>query len=202
MGLPVGQRVVVRPPPGSEVNQSVVNALRGSGFEVRGLGMARPGDGPTAGESAGPQLWMGERNILSYGSFPPALAVVAALLGAGATLGTAEGYLTGTLTYAALWIVGSAILALFIWWRYGRLFESEIVLAAVAPASGSPRPDGVPGRPGRAVRVSWRAGRVESLLQSGHRSFRQVLDCPPPLIGDLAAMIRATGGSPATSPAA
>jgi hypothetical protein len=112
------------------------------------------------------------------------------LLGAGFALGTLETYLAGSLVYGLLWVLGAATLGAAFWYRYGRSFESEVIVAAVRiPSSTGSRDRIARGTTGPPV-VVCQAGRVRSVLHGGHRTVVEVLDCPIPLTRLLALAVK------------
>lgn len=188
--LPISQTVPVPATSESSSVEAAVGALRASGFRVTPF----PQD---AGTSARPPNGgaVGERNVRVGPTSSFGIQSVAALVGAGFVLGTLEAFIASSILYALPWVLGALFVAFVFWLRFGRSFVSEVIVVRWRPAP-LPVPSGpspvVPGSPA----LVWQAGRVRSLLHGGRRAAFRVIDCPAPLVQDLADAVRRFGLTP------
>ena len=202
--FPVGQSVPLGP---REVDVALTTAedtLRNLGFRVsdaatRGSGRPPPGKPP----NGGPPVRVAERAIRRGPIYRPALHAILALMGAGLVLATVETYLAGPLVYSVPWVLGAGVLSLGLWFRYGRTFESDVIVAMIRGSRGAKELAGAEG----AREVVWQAGRVRSVLHGGQRTAVKVIGCHPvqmrelvQAIGTFVTRVRSVP-APAVSPA-
>lgn len=98
-------------------------------------------------------------------------------------MGVLESVLAGSVVYALPWVLGTLGIAYLFWLRFGRTYESEVIVvamdgAAVAPERQMPSAE-------EASSVTWRAGEVLSVLHGGQRTAVAVAACPPWLLREL-----------------
>src|SRR5208282_811884 len=187
--LPVGQKVPVPLQTRDKVVSAVSSAVGLGGFTLveSSLGQS-PGSGTALPLGDAGELYA-ERNVRRVATGRPVRASIAVLVGAGAALGGLDAYVVGSVILAAPWVAAGVFVALFLWLRYGRSYESEVVaVALLAPAAMPPGPaDGAP--PSDLSAVVWTAGRVRSITYAGARTAVAVVDCPVSLMEALARMV-------------
>lgn len=180
--FPVGQSVPLGP---REVDVALTTAedtLRDLGFRVsdaasRGPGRTPPREPPNGGTP----VRVAERAVRRGPIYRPALHAILALMGAGLVLATVETYLAGPLVYSVPWVLGTGMLSLGLWFRYGRTFESDVIVALVRGGRGAKELTGTEG----PREVIWQAGRVRSVLHGGQRTAVKVIGCHPVQMREL-----------------
>jgi hypothetical protein len=181
----VGQSVLLGDRTMESARSMVRDVLRGRGFRVNSLpaGLLSRSGGSSPTETRLVQV--AERNVRRGPTNPPTLHAILALVGAGLVLGILDTILAGAVIYVTPWIAAAAAVSLALWLRYGRTFESDVIIAAVRDTSGTS--GGTPGAKGQVVspEVFLEAGRVLSVVHGGKRTAVQTLDCPPPHIREL-----------------
>jgi hypothetical protein len=189
LGLPVGQKVPVPLWAQEKVVSAVSNAMGMGGFAiVQSSLLTSPGANGALHPGESGELYA-ERNVRRVATRRPVRASIAVLVGAGAALGGLDAYVVGAVILAAPWVAAGVFVALFLWLRYGRSFESEVVaVVLLAPgASTSGATDGAPSvEPSSAL---WTAGRIRSVSFGGTRLAVEVVDCPVSLMETLARMV-------------
>lgn len=171
------------------VTESVTKLLNASlcegGFLVRAI---PPSSSPRARDPR-PALQglfqLAERDIERGPTSGATLEFFLALLIAGIALGTFETLLAGSVVFGFPWAVGALLIGLAFWYRYGRSFESEVIVAAIRLPSGERPGDPATGGTPRPPVVVWQAGRLRSELHGGRRIATRVLDCPVPLARNM-----------------
>ena len=188
LSLPVGQRVLVPFAPDEMVSTAVSTAVKAGGFTIVEPRRARRGTKAPPGPET--HLLSAERAVRRVATDSPMRVSLVAMVAAGVGLGALEAYLFGGAQYAVPWCLGGLALAGLLWWRYGRTYESEVIVVSVSAAPNSGR--GASESTGTITRrlVTWSAGRVRSLLFSGTRTAVAVKDCPVPLMEALAGAVR------------
>jgi hypothetical protein len=182
--LPVGQSVVLRGVAPDRALDEIRDLLGADGFRVD-LYPAADGGAPSR-----TSVGIAERHVRVGPTSAAGIESVAALMGAGLTLGTIEGLLTGNLAYALPWVLGGIVLSVVFWARYGRTFDSEIIVVQIRPGSApAGATDVARSGPGVGSAV-FSAARVRSDLHGGERAAVRVIDCPQPLILELASAVR------------
>jgi hypothetical protein len=165
----------------------VRDVLREHGFRVTPRAPGLPQRTIDATVPQEDQGQVAERNVRRGPTNPPALHAMLALGGSGLAFAVIEVLLGGTLIYVAPWVVAALALVFFIWLRYGRTFESEVIVATVRLTSET----SVPGFEGAvSPEVALEAGRVLSMLHGGERTAVQVVDCPPPHVRELVSVVQ------------
>jgi hypothetical protein len=182
--LPVGQRVVLRGVEPDRALEEIRSLLDADGFRVD-LYPAADGGGPTA-----TSVGIAERHVRVGPTSAAGIESVAALLGAGLTLGTIEGLLTSNVVYALPWVLGGMVLSFVFWARYGRTFDSEIIVVQVRPSATPGEGPAVAAVDAVAGSAVFSAARVRSDLHGGERAAVRVIDCPQPLVLELASAVR------------
>ncbi len=160
---------------------AISNAVEWGGFTVveSSLGTAL-GSGNPVGPGEPGELYA-ERHVRRVAAGRPVRASIAALVGAGAALGGLDAYVVGSMILAAPWVAAGVFVALFLWLRYGRSYESEVVGVALLPPEA--------GSPGEQPGVVWTAGRIRSVTLGGSRAAVEVVDCPVALMEALSRMV-------------
>ncbi len=189
LALPVGQKVPVPLRAQKRVVSAVSNAVRMAGFAIvqsslptspGASGALRPGESG---------VLYAERNVRRVATQRPVRASIAVLVGAGAALGGLDAYVVGAVILAVPWVASGVFVALFLWLRYGRSYESDVV-AVVLLEPGSSTPDTTGGASsGERSSALWTAGRVRSVTFAGTRMAVGVVDCPVSLMETLARMV-------------
>jgi len=179
--LPVGQKVPARVQTREKVISAISNAVELGGFTVveSSLGSSQASGNPFGPSEPG-ELYA-ERNVRRVAAGRPVRASIAVLVGAGAALGGLDAFVVGAVILAAPWVAAGVFVALFLWLRYGRSYESEVV--GVALLSGGAA------SPGELLSVVWTAGRIRSVTFGGSRTALEVVDCPVSLMEALSRMV-------------
>jgi len=186
--LPVGQRVPVPPAPDETVSSAVSVAVEERGFFVVETRLVRRPEGAAPGTGA--RLLSAERSVRRVATDTSMRVSLGALMAAGAGLGALEAYLFGGAQYAIPWCLGGLALAGLLWWRYGRTYESEVIVVSVSAPPAANRATSEPTGTGAREHVAWSAGRVRSILFGGSRTAVGVKDCPVPLMDALTGAVR------------
>ena len=186
--LPVSQRVQVPPRPPEAVALAVSTAVKEGGFTVVESPRARRSEGTVP--AAGDRFVFAERSVHRVATDAAMRVSLGSLIGAGVGFGALEAFLFGGAVVALPWCLGGLGLAGLIWWRYGRTYESEVIVVSVsAPQEEDPRSsDPTAAGPRRHVALS--AGRVRSVLFGGTRTAVGVKDCPVRLMEALTRVVR------------
>ena len=179
IALPVGQRIGGGGRAPAELVAAVTEALVAEGF--RAETPLRPEPAPPAA------VVVAERNLRRVQMQPAMRAAVWVLAASGAAIGVLDALIIGTWVILPLWFVAFALVGFLLWLRYGRRYESEMVLAIAVPTP--------PGGPAADLLLS--AGRVRSLGYDGARTPIEVVDCPVPLMEGLASVVRRVRASAA-----
>jgi hypothetical protein len=186
--LPVGQWVSV---PDHSQASFVGAASRGVAverFTIVESSLAQGADRAALGRASGSLV--AERNIRRAETSVPMRMSMVVLLAAGVALGALDAYVVGTVILATPWVGTGGAIALYMWFRFGRSYESEVVTVAIlAPAAVS---DARPGTDStkEPTRLLWTAGRVRSVNFDGVRTAVEVVDCPVSLMEAIGRMIR------------
>lgn len=135
------------------------------------------------------EVQIAERNLRRGPTNPPALHAVLALVGAGLVLGILETYLAGSVVYALPWVVATLAFSLVLWLRYGRTFESDVIVATARDTSEASDRSLAAAGPVVSPEVFLEAGRVQSALHGGKRIAVRLLDCPPAHIRELVSVV-------------
>jgi hypothetical protein len=131
-----------------------------------------------------------ERSVKRVATDTTMHVALVGLVAAGVGLGALEAYLFGGAQYAIPWCLGGLALAGLLWWRYGRTYESEVIVVSVSVPLLQNHDTSEPTGTVRREEVSWSAGRVRSILFGGTRTAVSVKDCPVPLMEALAGAVR------------
>ncbi len=188
LSLPVGQRVPVPLAPGVAVSSAVSTAVEEGGFTVVGDRLLQSPNGDRLGAET--HLLSAERSVRRVATDTPMHVALGGLMGAGVGLGALEAYLFGGPQYAIPWCLGGLALAGLVWWRYGRTYESEVIVVSVSSPPTQEREPAATTGAGAGENVAWSAGRVRSILFGGTRTAVGVKDCPVPLMEALSGVVR------------
>ncbi len=185
--MPVSKRVLLATSHPPTLRTAVTKALASGGFAPIAASPGARGEGgelPVQGEIE-PQY--GERRVRRTATSSSTRASMAVLIASGALLGLLDAFVVGSAILLIPWLGVGVGAAGFIWLRYGRTYESEVI--AVAPAlttSASDDPVDSSGSPA----LVWSVGRVRSVGYAGSRTAVGVPDCPVSLIDTLTAVAR------------
>ncbi len=116
-----------------------------------------------------------ERDPVGAPMSPMGKLSVYTLLGAGIGLGIFDAIVVGAPLVAIPWGLGAVAVAALFWYRYGRGFESDVVVSVF-------RPDG---------RLIWFGGRVRSDVRAGDRVGYAAV-APPRLGREMGTLTRET----------
>lgn len=184
----VGQSVALRAVPAGRALAQAEETLRERGFRVSPPASSAVAKASGGAGSEGVTVRVAERDVRRGPMDRPVVEAVVALLGGGIVLGVVETLLAGTPFYAGPWVLGAALVSLALWLRYGRTFESDVIVALVrarVDAGGSGGEDLASARPASPVEVLWQTGRVRSVLHGGRRIAVRVIECHPVQVREL-----------------
>jgi len=187
--LPVGQKVSAAGRSWEALVQGILSALGGSDFKVveSTLGSA-PGNHGAGDGSAGELL--AERKVRQVGAGASMRLSIAVLVGAGVGLGALDMYIAGSVVYAVPWIALAGLGAFLLWFRYGRMYQSEVMAVEVTFRPAAQGPAGSEPSHDRTAEVAWRVGRIRSVAYAGSRAAVDVEDCPVALMDALVRAVR------------
>ena len=188
LALPVGQRVPMPSATGEAVTSAVSTAVEERGFTVVETRHAERPEGVPPGSEA--RMVSAERAVRRVPTDSRMRVSLSALTAAGVGLGALEAYLFGGAQFAIPWCLGGLALSGLLWWRYGRTYESEVIVVVVAGSPGLERAVSESTGPRRREDVAWSAGRVRSILFGGTRTAVGVKDCPVQLMEALGGVVR------------
>jgi hypothetical protein len=137
----------------------VRGALADQGF-VLGVGDV-PGYSPPVGQHgpAAPVLLLGERNLRTDVTDISTLTTLFIVLLGGGVLGVLDSVVTRSVLAIPLWLAGFGAFALILWAAFGRVYQSDVIVALIRVRRSSvTAADSVTGR----VEVVWFAGKVRS----------------------------------------
>jgi hypothetical protein len=174
------------PHPVTESVTRLLNAsLQGGGFLVSAMPSplgARADESRPAFQGL---FQLAERDIERGPTSGATLEFFFGLLVAGIALGIFETLLAGSVVFGLPWAVGALLIGLAFWHRYGRSFESEVIVATIRLPSSERPGDRTTGGTTRPPVVVWQAGRLRSELHGRRRIATRVLDCPTPLARNM-----------------
>jgi hypothetical protein len=173
--LPVGQRVRGSGRGSEALVEAARSALAAQGF--RSVTPTRSDPTPLR------PIVVAERELHRVRMQPSMRVAVWVLVGAGALIGVLDSLVVGTWALLLLWLAAFGLVGFLLWLRYGRQYESELVLAVAIAATE-------PGRDPGGADLVIRGGRVRFIGFDGARTPTEVVDCPVPLMDALAAAVR------------
>ena len=174
--LPLRQEVTlpVRPPP--QVFDAIRSVLSDAHFEILTFVVPAPPDGGEAGWAGFRAV--GERALKAAPMSAAGKVSVYTLLAAGIGLGIFDAVAIGVWWVALPWSLGALCVAALTWYRYGRGFESDVVVVTIRPAVGAGGPT-----------VVWMGGRVRSDVRAGDRTANSA-SAQPRVARDLGTLVR------------
>ncbi len=170
--LPVGQRVEGGGRTPDALVAAATDAFTAEGFQP---------ETPLRAERPPVPVVVAERNLRRVAMQDSMRVTIGVLVAAGAAIGILDALVIGTWAILALWLAIFGLVAALLWLRYGRQYETEMVIgvAVAAARDGAPSSD-----------LLLTAGRVRSIGFDGARTAIQVVDCPLALTESLAAAVR------------
>ncbi len=175
--LPLRQELNLPPTPPAQVFEAVRTVLTSGGFEI--LSFATPPLTDAGGDPWSDFRAVGERALKAAPMSVAGKVSVYTLLGAGLGLGIFDAVAIGVWWVAVPWALGALCVALLTWYRYGRGFESDVVVVTIRAAA----------RAGEGPTVVWIGGRVRSDVRAGDRSANSAT-AQPRVARDLGTLVR------------
>jgi hypothetical protein len=180
--LPIRKDVRVPVVPWPQVADAVRATLRAAGFDVI-VGLERPD--PASVRAGRPHRFraIAERGRMGAPMTPASRLSVYTLLGAGIGLGIFDAVAVNDAVLALPWAIGGITVAVLLWYRYGRSFESDVVVVvlrgALSPTGELPA----------GASLAWLAGHVFSEVRAGDRIGHRT-EAPPRLAGEVVRLIQ------------
>ena len=172
LALPLRQEIPLEARPWAEIVGPLRSVLDGAGYDL--VSVAEPDLGPAGAPGRRPLEVVAERDPVGAPMSPTGRLSVYTLLGAGIGLGIFDALAVGAPWVAGPWAAGAIAVTILFWYRYGRGYESDVVVAVY-------RPDG---------RMIWFGGRVRSDVRAGDRIGYAAV--PLPRLGrEMGALTRA-----------
>ena len=187
IALPVSKRVLLPTSNPPTVRAAVTKALESGGFTPVADPPVARGDGGELSVHEGLEPHFGERRVRRTATSSSTRASMSVLIASGALLGLLDAFVVGSAILLIPWVGVGVGAAGFIWLRYGRTYQSEVI--AVVPVSTTAGSDD-PGGPANPPGLLWSVGRVRSVGYAGSRTTVGVPDCPVSLIDTLTAVVR------------
>ncbi len=186
--LPLRQDVPLPDVPWPRVADTIRSTLAAGGFQILSASETPPAAGETSfGGFPRKSETVAERRRQRAPMPAPTRVSVYVLFGAGLGLGIFDAVAVGVPIVALAWAGGSALVAALFWLRYGRSFQSEVVVVALRWGRPTKATPGSVDHP--TPHVAWFAGRIRSDVRGGHRTAVEVT-VPQGLARDAGALAR------------
>jgi hypothetical protein len=186
ISLPVSKRVLVTASSLPALDGAVVAALTSGGFAAVRESAETHSESDELSVQSGTPSHFGERRVRRVATSSSIKASVGILIAAGALLGVIDAFVVGSAVLLIPWLGVGLGASGFIWLRYGRTYQSELIAVVPVPTPPSDEADG----PAAAVTLLWSVGRIRSVGYGGSRTSLGVQDCPVALIETFTSVVR------------